>query len=378
MKNKYELTEYLFSDFLSISTEKVGELEVPEYSVTNGGIIPRSEKFDKKLSKSSAKNKLIKRGYLIFGNSRTVLNWGLMRDDIGSVSAAYNVFKVDESKVNPYYLQAYIRCFIDDFMNIIKPGIRDNQGIDKDILLSKTILVPELGVQKKFELIEKARKSNEKESKELDNLCSTIYKKWFLNIDNDSELQEIEGLLYPKAWKVLKFSDFTCRKTEKIGEVKAPVYSTTNFGLSVRNKNLNQKSDLSVQKNKKIVKGDLLFGLSREILNFGVMKESIGSVSPAYEVYSVDSSVYIPEILEMEIRNRIEQYHVLVKPGAREGQGIDKTVFEGRSVAIPDRALQERFLSFYQTIKEKKANLLSQNLEYDDMQLKLVEMIVRG
>ena len=68
---------------------------------------------------------------------------------------------------------------------------------------------------------------------------------------------------------------------------------------------------------KKIVNGDLVFGLSRKIVNFGLMKETIGSVSPVYEIFKVNREVYIPELLEMQIRYDMPNYIDILKPSAR-------------------------------------------------------------
>ena len=90
----------VFDNILKVTTTKTGKEGIPEYSVTNTGIHPRDEKFTKNLSKSSAKNKLIRKGNLVFGMSREILNWGIMKEEVGGVSSAYNVYIVDEKIVN--------------------------------------------------------------------------------------------------------------------------------------------------------------------------------------------------------------------------------------------------------------------------------------
>ncbi|MCT8578973.1 restriction endonuclease subunit S, partial [Glaesserella parasuis] len=84
-----------FKDFISESKEKIGSLEdVPEYSVGNEGIYPRSEKYNKSLSKTPEKNKVVRIGDLVFGMGSKTLNWGIMNDEIGSVSPAYFVYRI--------------------------------------------------------------------------------------------------------------------------------------------------------------------------------------------------------------------------------------------------------------------------------------------
>ena len=40
---------------------------------------------------------------------------------------------------------------------------------------------------------------------------------------------------------------------------------------------------------------DLVFGFSREVINFGLMRAPVGAVSPVYEVFKIDSSKIEPD-----------------------------------------------------------------------------------
>lgn len=131
-----------FDNILKVTTTKTGKEGIPEYSVTNTGIHPRDEKFTKNLSKSSAKNKLIRKGNLVFGMSREILNWGIMKEEIGGVSSAYNVYIVDEKIVSITYLECFIAQRMDYFADLIKPASREGQGVDKALLMKKIICIP--------------------------------------------------------------------------------------------------------------------------------------------------------------------------------------------------------------------------------------------
>jgi len=131
-----------FKDFIEASTEKVPVNCYPEYSVTNSGIIPRNTKFNKKLSKSSSKNKVLKKDDLVFGMSREILNWGIMEDEVGGVSSAYNVYKIDKGIVSPTYLRLYMKARISDFNSLIGTAAREGQSLDKGQLLQKQIYIP--------------------------------------------------------------------------------------------------------------------------------------------------------------------------------------------------------------------------------------------
>ncbi|HWR29537.1 MAG TPA: restriction endonuclease subunit S, partial [Negativicutes bacterium] len=65
--------KFTFSEILTPKTEKDNSPDIPEYSVTNTGIFTREEKYKKKLSMTNSANKIIRRGDLVFGMSRTIL-----------------------------------------------------------------------------------------------------------------------------------------------------------------------------------------------------------------------------------------------------------------------------------------------------------------
>lgn len=144
-----------FYDILTPRVEKSSDPTIPEYSVTNGGIQPRNEKFKKKLSASTSKNKIIRRYDLVFGMSREILNWGLMKEEIGGVSSAYNVFSVGKH-VNPFYLESFISHHPSYFKDIIKPAAREGQGIDKPALFTKHLYIPSPELLEQFYRIEES------------------------------------------------------------------------------------------------------------------------------------------------------------------------------------------------------------------------------
>jgi type I restriction enzyme M protein len=139
---------------LQIRNEKVGDREdVPEYSTTNRGVHLRSENFSKTITNNSAKNKLAYNGDLIFGMSREILNFGVMTDEVGGVSPAYHVYEIDDTKMNPEFLEVYMRLCDSYFLSLIKPGAREGQVLDKNEVQSKLILCPPLDLQNQYMLM---------------------------------------------------------------------------------------------------------------------------------------------------------------------------------------------------------------------------------
>jgi type I restriction enzyme, S subunit len=197
----------------------------------------------------------------------------------------------------------------------------------------------------------------------LESFKRVIFKSWFIDFDpvhakaggnNPIGMNTEMGSFFPssfdgnvpKGWKVTKFGDFLFPSGIRIGSKEAPEYSATVNGLSLRENNFNKVLSKSKEKNKKIVRNNLVFGLSRQTINFGVMKEDIGSVSPVYEIFNVDSNVYLPELLEMFIRQKMAEYINILKPASREGQSIDRKYLLSRNILIPDIIVQKQYQSF--------------------------------
>ena len=140
----------LLGEVLEESNERVGSVEAPEYSSTNEGLQLRADRFTKKLAHSSANNKLIRKGYMVFGLSRRVLNFGLMRREIGSVSAAYKVFAVDDSAIEPDLLERVMRIRSNYFYNAVSAGSREGQSIASDALGLLRFVQPSAAAQRAY------------------------------------------------------------------------------------------------------------------------------------------------------------------------------------------------------------------------------------
>jgi len=135
------------SEVLKPKNDRVCDLEVPEYSSTNTGLVPREKMYTKQLSSSSSKNKLIKRGDIVFGLSRQLLNFGQMKDASGSVSSAYKVYEVDSTSVLPALIGRLIRTRADYFFNAVSASSREGQSISSEALGVLKYCQPPMDVQ---------------------------------------------------------------------------------------------------------------------------------------------------------------------------------------------------------------------------------------
>ena len=139
-----------FESFISESQDKAMVGTYPAYSVTNNGITPRTEKFKKQLSKATSKEKILRKNDLVFGMSRQILNWGIMQDEIGSVSSAYHVYKIDKERTCPTYLRYFIKGYESYFRDLIGTAAREGQSLDKGALMNKKLLVPSKEILRSF------------------------------------------------------------------------------------------------------------------------------------------------------------------------------------------------------------------------------------
>jgi type I restriction enzyme S subunit len=157
----------------------------------------------------------------------------------------------------------------------------------------------------------------------------------------DSELGEI-----PEGWEVLQLADLLVESDQRIGETRAPEYSSTNNGLQLRSERFKKTLATSSAKNKLIRRGYLVFGLSRRVLNFGLMRDEIGSVSSAYKVFRVREEILYPDLLERLMRLKSTYFYMAVSSSSREGQSVSSEGLKLLRVVVPPRGIQDAFYSF--------------------------------
>jgi type I restriction enzyme M protein len=211
------------------------------------------------------------------------------------------------------------------------------------------------------------RELNLRMNETLTAMMTLLFKSWFVDFDcvhakergESSDLPAvIENLMpgsfedtplgeIPSGWRVGIYEDVLLPSNEKIRDEVAPEYSATVTGLDLREQRFNKQLAKSRRSNKKIIKNDLVFGLSRRVVNFGLMKDIKGSVSPVYEVFHVKTDVYVPELLEMYIRYNMSAHMDILKPGAREGQPIDREYLLSKELVIPDIKIQKIFQQIF-------------------------------
>ena len=232
----------------------------------------------------------------------------------------------------------------------------------------------QIAISKKLKYYDAKIETNTEKISLYSELIQSVYQKLFDTTYAD-DLSNDEII---KGWRKKPFKDFLKLSTEKIGSEKAPVYSATNNGITIRDEKFSKKLSKSLNNNKKIVQDDLIFGLSREILNFGVFKDTIGSVSPAYQIFKIDKTVILPFILELEIRSNMYKYMDILQLGAREGQGIRKEYLFQKDFLVPPMELQLRFEEIARPIEWKIANLKEENEVLAEIRDTLLPKLMSG
>ena len=213
---------------------------------------------------------------------------------------------------------------------------------------------------------------NNRINKTLEEMAQALFKRWFVDFEfpdenglpyksSGGEIEESELGLIPKGWDIIAFDDFIVERKEKAGERDIPEYSSTNSGLFPRSEKFKKQLSVSQFSNKVIRKNDLVFGMSRQILNWGIMFEELGAVSAAYHVFEVNQALVDSHFLELLMKNRISYFADIIKPAAREGQGIDKSGLKKKTIYIPPIKIFEEFqraiMSLQEAIKLKTTEI---------------------
>ena len=186
----------------------------------------------------------------------------------------------------------------------------------------------------------------------LEQQAQALYKSWFVDFEpfKDGEFIESELGKIPEGWQCIPFSMFVSESKAKTGKIGIKEYSVTNNGIFPRDAKYNKSLSQSSTKNKLILYGDLVFGMSRDILNWGVMQEEQGGVSSAYTVYNINSGIVTSTYLELFIKSRIHLFSDLIRPAAREGQGIDKSVLQTKVLLYPPHEVLDTFWPLYNSV----------------------------
>jgi len=172
-----------------------------------------------------------------------------------------------------------------------------------------------------------------------DSYYSALIKKYFIDFDlnhDPVQLVESEIGLIPKGWQIKTFEELFEERSLKVKEhgYCPAIYSVTNLGILPREGKYTKELSQSTENYKVAFKGDMVFGLSRDIPNLDVLLNEEGSFSGAYSIYAPFDK-RIGMIVGKIMRLKLMEQTDLLKGGAREGRGLDKGRLMQKQFAIP-------------------------------------------
>ena len=232
-------------------------------------------------------------------------------------------------------------------------------NLNTTVLSDFPISLPDLDTQQKvvdiIDAIADKIELNKRINDNLEQQAQALYKSWFVDFEpfQDGEFVESELGIIPRGWQCIQFNTFVSESKVKTGEIGIKEFSVTNNGIFPREAKYNKSLSQSSAKNKLIKCGDLVFGMSRDILNWGVMQEERGGVSSAYTVYNINSEIVNSTYLELFIKSRVYLFSDLIRPAAREGQGIDKSLLQTKLLLQPPQEVLNAFWPLYNSVTNK-------------------------
>ena len=215
-----------------------------------------------------------------------------------------------------------------------------------------------------FQKIELNQKTNEI----LEEITERLFKSWFIDFDPvrakaekrsiglskeicdlfpdqliDSEIGKI-----PRGWEYIALKEVFTPRNERAGDREIKEFSSTNDGIQPRDIKFKKNLSSSSSKNKVAYKGDFVFGMSREVLNFGLMSHEIGGFSSAYKVYDVSGDYKFSNFIYRQFLARPHYYYQAVSASSREGQSISQDMLLKLKILSPN----ELVLSIFNTVIE--------------------------
>ena len=261
---------------------------------------------------------------------------------------------IDETKADYRFVYYWLCSRYSELASLANGGAQQNLNAQQ--IKDFEIKLPEIQTQQKIAdllwSIDNKIICNKSINDNLEQQAQTLYKSWFVDFEpfKDGEFIESELGQIPEGWQCIPFSMFVSESKAKTGKIGIKEYSVTNNGIFPRDAKYNKSLSQSSTKNKLILYGDLVFGMSRDILNWGVMQEEQGGVSSAYTVYNINSGIVNSTYLELFIKSRIHLFSDLIRPAAREGQGIDKSVLQTKVLLCPPQEVLDTFWPLYNSV----------------------------
>ena len=194
---------------------------------------------------------------------------------------------------------------------------------------------------------------NRKINSNLEEQAKALFKSWFIDFEpfKDGKFVDSELGKIPEGWKMVQFETFISECQDKVKVGTYPAYSVTNNGITPRIEKFKKQLSKATSKEKILRKDDLVFGMSRQILNWGIMQDEIGGVSSAYHVYRIVKERVDPTYLRYFISGNQSYFRDLIGTAAREGQSLDKGALMNKKLFIPSEDILQAFIQHITTLE---------------------------
>ena len=174
----------------------------------------------------------------------------------------------------------------------------------------------------------------------------------------------------------VQFSSLLTERKEKCLSRTNPEYSVTDTGIHPRNSKFHKNLSAATSKNKVLRKNDLVFGISRKILNWGLFEDEIGEVSSAYRVYSIRSLP--PEYVARYIAHYQYAFTDIIKPSSREGQGITPDALMAKTIPSLNEEVWRRYMQTVKPIEEQARILSDESITLVELRDALLPRLMSG
>ena len=284
---------------------------------------------------------------------------------------------------------------IDELENILKQW-REGKNYKDELGVAKSVLLEEIQNQnwnlspKRYVGIKKTNNKSSSDFNLLLNKTIENYRKLEHDLNKTGDMLKLKITNYQdifseikdnqtyKDWKTIKIGEIFIPKNEKVGDRNMTEYSCTNFGIIPREKKFTKKLSKSISKNKVATKGDFVFGMSRQILNFGMMNEDEGCFSGAYKIYEIKGDILLSRYLESYVRNHHDYFYQCIPGGAREGKAISQDILFDLNAKIPPESLLNEYFDFIGPMSEQIKLLESLKSEISETLNKFKRKFVLG
>ena len=237
---------------------------------------------------------------------------------------------------------------------------------------------------------------NRRMSATLEEMARSLYRSWFVDFDpvhakmedrQPAFMDEATATLFPdrfggdglpEGWINTQLESIFKSRNERDDGRNIQEFTSSNEGLFPRDQKYHKKLAASGSKNKIAYRGDFVFGLSRKVLNFGMLHQEIGAFSSAYRIYSVDAgydfSCYIYEYMKFFP----DYYYQAVSASSREGQSISDRNLLDLLVPVPPISILTAFFEETEAFKKRIFSLESETNNLVGLRDSLLPKLMSG